>query len=602
MFLLAFFLVLPLYGVLAQTNCTMVSGWTFSVGSAHLKHFDNVTSGEGCCTACLTTKGCGGWTVNLGPHGNGCWLHGPPTNATVPKHCNGPCIAGNNGEGPLPPIPPTPPAPPAPPPSPPQPLAVPSRLQLDWYSHDRAAMITWNLYVNCIDKNDPDASDIPCRSCVGSDSTMKRVVKAEAINRHYPYDFNVTKQVEAAASFGASYIIFVVNQLVGFALWNTKLNNFSISHTPFRGGGYDIVTEYIQACQLFNIKPGIFYTANTNIYNGVGNRGLLGPRAFSSDEQDDFIVAQLSELMLGKYGSIFELWFDGGINNNIYPKTTKFMLEHGRNWVTHGFPAMNGIRWCGNEDGVQHQPNWAGVTGDPLSPRYSSLKPSPQGNIYFPSAADAVLREHCWGWVNNSREPTPTRGLVHKYITSTGQGSKLVLNIAPMASGYLNDTDILAYRKLGIALECLFGPEAMVMNTTFDCAMDAVNGTWQQSWDVTDTISNFTTIVIRENVTLGQRIANWELFARNSPTTSWENITSNVTKIPVSIGYKRMFDNQTFIKGSLWTEMKLVVTSVTDTNLPPRLSGVMIYNWTSRENCLEENVLEDLVKSRYSQL
>eukprot|EP00035_Acanthoeca_spectabilis_P030410 m.9310 g.9310 ORF g.9310 m.9310 type:complete len:627 (+) comp4160_c0_seq1:71-1951(+) len=574
-------------------QCSTESGWTFSLGASKVAHLENVTTPADCCAACQNHRGCGGWTLN-DPGGNGCWLHGPRHNATAePRRCGGPCVGGSNGSSPLPPLPPPPPTPL---PTAPRPLAVPSAKQLDWYRHDRGAMITWNLYVNCIPAGDPDASTLGCWTCRGQDKQDLRVVRADAISRHYPYDFNVTAQVEAAASFGASYIIFDVNQMLGFALWDTAANNFSITHTPYRGGGYDIMAEYVVACRAFGIKPGIFYTANTNAYNGIGNRGVLGPRVLTPEEQDRFIVQQLTELMLGKYGDIFELWFDGGVNNAVYNRTAQFLLEHGGGWVTHGFPALNGIRWCGNENGAQHQPNWAGVNGDPLSPKYSSLKPSPTGSIYFPSAADAVLREHCWGWVNNSREPTSTAGLVDKYVSSTGQGSKLVLNIAPMAAGGVNATDVVAYRKLGVALECLFGPAAVVVNETFSGPMVAVNSTaWEQVWAVDGMLTSNVTLRIRENVTQGQLINTWALFATtmggDAVVASWEDITAETTSVPVSIGYQRMFARQQWLGAQAWAQMKLVVTTVPTAHHPPALVDAVVYDWSTRGHCLDEGWL-----------
>jgi alpha-L-fucosidase len=269
---------------------------------------------------------------------------------------------------------------------------MPSALQLDWFEHDIGCMITWNAFTNCVNATDSDASELVCRTCDQGTGNHYRVVTPEAmLTRDFPHSFNVTAQVEAAASFGASYIIFVVNQMVGFALWPTKANNFSIANSKFRGGGYDIVAEYVAACRTFNIKPGIFYTTKENNYNGVGKGKSIGPKNYSVTEQDAFIVQQLTELMLSeKYGDIYELWLDGGLGAE-YNQTAAFLLRHGHKWLTHGFPARNGIRWVGNEHGVAGQPNWAAATlVNDLDVRGRG---NPYGNIFYPSSADCVLRE-----------------------------------------------------------------------------------------------------------------------------------------------------------------------------------------------------------------
>ena len=200
-------------------KCTVRSGWTFSIGHASCGgHIVSAKTEEACCSACHAHACCWGWTFNVPPDGNGCWLHGQPTSAPVPKKCHGPCIAGTNGSAPLPPVPPpTPPTPP-PPPSPPPPnpapppgmhaIAAPSALQLDWHDHDLGCMITWNAFTNCVNVTDPDASELVCRTCHQGTGNQYRVVKPDAmLQRDYPHNFNVTAQVEAAASFGATYIM-----------------------------------------------------------------------------------------------------------------------------------------------------------------------------------------------------------------------------------------------------------------------------------------------------------------------------------------------------------------------------------------------------------
>lgn len=207
-----------------EHKCTVRSGWTYSLGHARCGgHISSAKTQEACCNACQTNACCWGWTFNIPPDGNGCWLHGQPSSTPVPKKCHGPCIAGTNGSAPLPPAPPPPPPTPAPPsPSPPPPtpapppapppgmraIAAPSALQLDWHEHDLGCMITWNAFTNCVNATDPDASELVCRTCDQGTGNQYRVVKPDAmLQRDYPHNFNVTAQVESAASFGATYIM-----------------------------------------------------------------------------------------------------------------------------------------------------------------------------------------------------------------------------------------------------------------------------------------------------------------------------------------------------------------------------------------------------------
>lgn len=382
--------------------------------------------------------------------------------------------------------------------------------------------------------------------------------------------------------------------MVGFALWPTKANNFSIANTAFRGGGYDIMAEYVTACNVFNIKPGIFYTTKENNYNGIGRGAAIGPKNYTIAEQDRFIVQQLTELMLGKYAPIYELWLDGGLGAE-YSQTQAFLLEHGGKWLNHGFPARNGIRWCGNEIGKQAQPNWGASTL--LNNLDVRGKGNPYGNVYYPSSADMVLREHCWGWTSWGDMPriTSTRGLVDKYISSSGQGSKFMLNMAPMTFGGLNQDDRKAYAQLGVTLHCLF--HKPLVNTSFATSMVATStGGWEQEWQVdvagTPLQSHFT-LAVRENITAGQRIWSWRLLVSNGtgPGATWTDVTALAVntyragggsdeELAVSVGFRRTFPNMSLSMPA--TRMKLVASNVTNASQAPALRDIAIYDWSAR--------------------
>ena len=514
-------------------------------------------------------------------------------------------MAGTNGSVLLPPTPT-----PTPTPSPGTGvIAVPTVLQLDWYEHDIGCMITWNAFSNCVEASDPDASALVCQTCDQAMGNKYRVVTPESmLARHYPRDFNVTAQVEAAASFGSSYIIFVVNQMVGFALWPTKANNYSISNTPFRGGDYDIMSEYVTACRRFGIKPGIFYTTKENNYNGIGKGAPIGPKNYTVAEQDAFIVTQLTELMLGKYGPIYELWLDGGLGAE-YALTAAFLLKHGDKWLNHGFPARNGIRWVGNEDGVAGQPNWGG--SDLVTNLDVKGRGDPYGNVFYPSSADCVLREHCWSWKPWGQMPsiTSTRRLVSKYISSSGQGSKLMLNMAPMTFGGLNQDDKAAYAKLGAALRCLFRDP--LVNQSFGGApMAAIpgGGGWEQEWELDNSagvaappVTTDFTLSIREDISSGQRIWSWRLLVSSSTSVGgWADVTTAATDAytpgggssearAVSIGFRRMFPNMSLPRAvvapggsAIRMKMKLVVINVTNSSRAPSLRDVAVHDWSAR--------------------
>ena len=186
-------------------------------------------------------------------------------------------------------------------------IAKPSALQLEWFDADRGALITWNPFSHCVPNTSSLASSFGCLGCQKGKGIVAPKPSA-VLSTVYPRDMDMMHIVEVASTF-ASYALLVVNQRLGFSLWPTKANNFSISYTKYKGGDGDIVAEFVAACKHFGVKPGIFYTAHWNAYNTAS----YGPRDLTDAEQDEFNVLQLTELMMGKYEKMFELWLDGGL-------------------------------------------------------------------------------------------------------------------------------------------------------------------------------------------------------------------------------------------------------------------------------------------------
>jgi len=296
--------------------------------------------------------------------------------------------------------------------------------------------------------------------------------------------------------------------------------------------------------------------------------------------------------MMGKYGSMLELWLDGGLNPQ-HPKTRQFLLDNGDRWVTHGFPDRNGIRWVGNEAGAVSQPNWGAS-----SPPYKGNELThgdPYGTVYYPPTADFPMDGACWMWTNHTAGPRSTAELVRKYAGTSGQGAKMVLNIAPMDFGALNRTDVAAYKSFGAAVDCLYSRP--IVNVTFvhgGKMLPQKQGGWELAWDIGRSLTENVTMVIREDIRTGQRIFAWELLA-SADGVAWESVSFETAwprhhpkrVVPLSIGYKRTFD-AVYLGPNVrnWTMMKLYVANVTNASHEPALRDVVVYDWLDKGHCL----------------
>lgn len=107
--------------------------------------------------------------------------------------------------------------------------------------------------------------------------------------------------------------------------------NYSIAYSPMKG--IDVLDEFIKSCEKKQIKTGFYYTVVTNnwfnvengivsefvfvmitclFYHQVQNRPLQpGQVNITQETYDKLVLDQLRE-MWTRYGSLDEIWFDGG--------------------------------------------------------------------------------------------------------------------------------------------------------------------------------------------------------------------------------------------------------------------------------------------------
>jgi len=113
-----------------------------------------------------------------------------------------------------------------------------------------------------------------------------------------PEKFNAKDWVKLAKAAGMKYMVFTAKHHGGFCMWNTKLTDYSIMHTPFKR---DVVKELADACHEANMPFGIYYSPRDWHQPDYG----IGDNA----KYVAYMNGQLREL-LTNYGQVDILWFD----------------------------------------------------------------------------------------------------------------------------------------------------------------------------------------------------------------------------------------------------------------------------------------------------
>jgi alpha-L-fucosidase len=367
-----------------------------------------------------------------------------------------------------------------------------------------------------------------------------------------------------------------------------KVSNFTLANTPWRGGGVDLMVEYVKTAAKHGVSPGVFYSAHFNWYYGVvgfetGHYAMSGLNLTQEQYNENVTRPQLLEL-LKSYGNLSEIWFDGGLNNTINHVPAEVINSLSPRQACHSCdgasqdardPAVGyGIRWVGNEEGTTPQPNW-------LTANNPSQGPGTASGIYFaPPSCDTVLREHLWFWANNTESRLRSvETLVNVYLTSVGQGCNLILNMAPDPTGHLPDVDARQYQAMGEAVACLF-QQVVANSSTFSTTGGVLPSiTWQVPSAST---ASHISIALWEDLTQGQLINAWVLQAR-APAGDWVTLESGQT-----ITHKRILHNMTMPASVLpLSALRLNVTStLAQPDQEPKLRRAELFDMSGRASCV----------------
>ena len=124
-----------------------------------------------------------------------------------------------------------------------------------------------------------------------------------------PVDFDAEAWASAAESFGSKYLCFTAKHHDGFAMYDSKVSDYNIMHTPF---GRDVVKELAEACRRHNIKFCLYYSQMQDWEDpdGDGNTWDFRPEEKHFERYfENKVKPQLREL-LTNYGEIGMIWFD----------------------------------------------------------------------------------------------------------------------------------------------------------------------------------------------------------------------------------------------------------------------------------------------------
>jgi alpha-L-fucosidase len=238
--------------------------------------------------------------------------------------------------------------------------------------------------------------------------------------------------LELARRAGARYAVLTAKHHDGFALWPTKLSDFSIAATPYRG---DLVGEFVDAARENDLRVGLYYSLcdwhhpDYPAFTDADRPYVLGRHRRPSPEQWERFVAfqfgQLEELLTG-YGSIDLVWFDGGWERSAQEWRSLELRERIRGWQPE---ALVNDRLPGS--------------GDFDTPE-QFIPPEPPPRRW----ETCLTMNESWAYVPGDTDYKSERDLVHALCEVAGRGGNLLLNASPTGTGALPPEQVMRLEAL----------------------------------------------------------------------------------------------------------------------------------------------------------
>jgi alpha-L-fucosidase len=366
-----------------------------------------------------------------------------------------------------------------------------------------------------------------------------------------PSAFDARQWVRAFKAAGMKGVILTAKHHDGFCLWPSKLSTHTVARSPWRRGQGDVLRAVADACREAGLRFGVYISPWDRNHP-----------AYGTPEYNGVFVGMLEEV-LGGYGPVFEVWFDGANGEGPNGKRQVYnwpafhaavkRLQPDAVIFSDGGP---GVRWVGNERGQGSMTSWSLIDRDryePGTPFSDDLgEGSRLGRDWVPPECDVSIRP---GWFYRASEDArvkPAARLFELYEQSVGRNCQLLLNVPPDTRGLVADRDVEALAGMRRAIDATYGTNlaADARGTAEDSregfgAGLALDGNAETFWSAPEGSTRgrltlawpaavtFDRVVLQEPIALGQRVAVFELEAFHEGR--WRRVGLGST-----IGYKRI--------------------------------------------------------------
>ncbi|MCX6008331.1 MAG: alpha-L-fucosidase [Chloroflexi bacterium] len=221
---------------------------------------------------------------------------------------------------------------------------------------------------------------------------------------------------------GAQYTVMITQHCDGYAMFDTKLSDFGVMHSPV---ARDLVREYVDAVRAEGMGVGLYYTLadwHHPDYPAITEADkpyhyYMGAPLPPPDQWQrylDFIFGQVREI-LTNYGKIDEIWFDSQWEHKPSDWKAKELAEMVRS-LQPGIKINDRLPGQGDFD-----------TPEKFLPAKPPSRPW----------ETCMTMNDSWGYNKDDPSYKSSTEIIQTLCEIAGKGGHLLLNVSPMGDGQL---------------------------------------------------------------------------------------------------------------------------------------------------------------------
>lgn len=275
-------------------------------------------------------------------------------------------------------------------------------------------------------------------------------------NDFNPIKFNPAQWAKAAKDAGMRYVVFTTKHHDGFAMFDTKQSDFSITNGPFsKHPKADVTRHVFEAFRQQQFMIGAYFSKpdwHSEYYwwpkYATADRNVnydIRQHPWRWNQFKEFTFNQIHELM-NNYGSVDILWLDGG-----WVRPLETVSDEVRAWGARIPPFSQHIDMPRIATMARKaQPGLLLVDRTVHGPYENYQTPEqsiPKDKIAYPWESCMTLG-NAWGYVPNDQFKTSTK-IIHNLIEIVAKGGSLLLGVGPDAEGMLLDVQVKRLQEIG---------------------------------------------------------------------------------------------------------------------------------------------------------